>query len=282
MTTLHVGGRSESSLYDACTHCFNAVPSHAARFRIFWQVRHGQSLGNVDPAVYETIPDHRLPLTEKGKAQAIAAGRGVASVVGQSKVCAYVSPYARSVQTFQHMLMELEHGQVVRARMEPRVREQDFGNFQDSEVMSKSKELRNKFGRFYYRFPNGESGADVYDRVTTVRATHCRAVSLSHPLTVRALPQFLDTLHREWEKPPSRKHERYDTVLVVTHGLTMRLLLMRWFRWSVETFERTKNPGNCEFVVMERTDGGQYILAEPSPHIIGLTHEQCRYGAWHV
>ena len=38
---------------------------------------------------------------------------------------------------------------------------------QDKEKMQKNKDERARFGRFYYRFPQGESGADVYDRVST-------------------------------------------------------------------------------------------------------------------
>lgn len=30
------------------------------------------------------------------------------------------------------------------------------------------KETREKFGRFYYRFPEGESAADVFDRVSSM------------------------------------------------------------------------------------------------------------------
>ncbi len=39
---------------------------------------------------------------------------------------------------------------------------------------------------------------------------------------------FLGTLYREHSVPKT------DNVLIVSHGLTMRLFLMRWFRWTVE------------------------------------------------
>lgn len=52
-------------------------------------------------------------------------------------------------------------------REECRIREQDFGNFQVEERMRAVKETRLKFGRFFYRFPEGESAADVYDRVSS-------------------------------------------------------------------------------------------------------------------
>ena len=40
--------------------------------------------------------------------------------------------------------------------LEPRLREQDFGNFQDPADMPKVMGDRQEFGRFYFRFPDGE------------------------------------------------------------------------------------------------------------------------------
>ena len=46
-------------------------------------------------------------------------------------------------------------------------------------------------------------------------------------------------------------------VVIVTHGLALRLFLMRWFQWSVECFEESQNPGNCQLVTMnKRKDEG--------------------------
>jgi broad specificity phosphatase PhoE len=42
------------------------------------------------------------------------------------------------------------------------------------------------------------------------------------------------------------------SVVIVTHGLALRLFLMRWFQWSVECFEESQNPGNCELVTMNK------------------------------
>ena len=33
-----------------------------------------------------------------------------------------------------------------------------------------------------------------------------------------------------------------QSLVIVTHGLTMRLFCMRWFHWSVEYFESLENP----------------------------------------
>lgn len=35
--------------------------------------------------------------------------------------------------------------------------------------MKIEKKLRAIYGRFFYRFPNGESAADVYDRITGIQ-----------------------------------------------------------------------------------------------------------------
>jgi broad specificity phosphatase PhoE len=41
-------------------------------------------------------------------------------------------------------------------------------------------------------------------------------------------------------------------ILIVTHGLTLRLLLMRYFQLSVEEFEQSYNSQNAKLVVMDR------------------------------
>ena len=39
---------------------------------------------------------------------------------------------------------------------DPRIREQEWGNFQDPKEMSKVIDERRKIGAFFYRFPTGE------------------------------------------------------------------------------------------------------------------------------
>lgn len=42
------------------------------------------------------------------------------------------------------------------------------------------------------------------------------------------------------------------TVVMVTHGLALRIFLMRWLHWSVDEFERVYNPPNSQPIVLER------------------------------
>jgi len=200
-------------------------------------VRHGQSLGNIDESLYATIPDNAMPLTEKGWQQATAAGNQLRSILPpNASVRFLVSPYVRTMETFHgichawcppvgdaaawHSKLRRDHN--LSWRQDPRLREQDFGNFQDSQAMRKAKAERARFGSFYYRFPNGESGSDVYDRLST----------------------FLDSLWRSFDNHPA------DVYVIVTHGICLRILLMRYFRYTVEQFHVLANPTNAEMFVL--------------------------------
>ena len=114
------------------------------------------------------------------------------------------------------------------------MREQEWGHWRDLSTCAATNAARDMFGTFNYRIPEGESGADVYDRVS----------------------DFCGTLNRDFAKPDFPQN-----ALIVTHGMTLRLFLMRWFHWTVEDFEQVANPGNYQLVVLERQLNGKYRLA---------------------
>jgi broad specificity phosphatase PhoE len=189
-------------------------------------LRHAESLGNVDESAYCRVPDHALPLTDAGRAQAAAAGPAVRALLGDGPVAAYVSPYVRTVETYRLLeVADLVTGYVP----EPRLREQDWGNLQDPAEQEVQKRLRHEFGHFFYRLAHGESGADVDDRVAS----------------------FVDQLERRVADDP--RHP--DTALVVSHGLTTRLLCRRVFSWSIELFESLSNPDYCDPRVLTGRNG---------------------------
>ncbi|GHB71507.1 phosphoglycerate mutase [Streptomyces cirratus] len=196
-------------------------------------VRHGESQGNADDTVYEREPDHALRLTPVGREQARHTGARLRELFGDERISAYVSPYRRTLQTFRELRLDPTR---VRMREEPRLREQDWGNWQDHEDVRLQKTYRDAYGHFFYRFAQGESGADVYDRVGS----------------------FLESLYRSFEAP-----DHPENVLLVTHGLTMRLFCMRWFHWSVAEFEALSNPGNGEFRSLVLGPDGRYRLDRP-------------------
>eukprot|EP00928_Gymnodinium_smaydae_P066202 TRINITY_DN49247_c0_g1_i1.p1 TRINITY_DN49247_c0_g1~~TRINITY_DN49247_c0_g1_i1.p1 ORF type:complete len:424 (+),score=39.77 TRINITY_DN49247_c0_g1_i1:76-1347(+) len=214
----------------------------ARKQKIMWQrlpdrivlMRHGQSEGNVDPLLYTCKGDSRLELTSLGVQQSKDAGARLASLVSRDdRILVCVSPFERTYQT----LLGLYHGgfpqeQVTRIHVDAQIREQEFGNFQSPGLSSKVRVEQEKVGRFYYRRPDAESSADVLDRVTL----------FWHQLLSNDKSNGL--LHGA--------DEEYSLCLVVTQGLTIRLMLMCLLHWSVETFESAWNLGNCEYHVLKK------------------------------
>lgn len=47
---------------------------------------------------------------------------------------------------------------------------------------------------------------------------------------------------------------------MVTHGLTIRLFIMRFFHLTVEEFEQMLSPANCDLVVLSLQENGKYML----------------------
>jgi len=226
-------------------------------------MRHAQSLGNVNHHAYQHIPDHRLTLTPTGIQQAQIASHKLIQILNaplnssksvlNGTVLFFTSPYLRTRQTLRELIhgMNLSESQY-QIREDCRLREQDFGQLQEPDSMEFVKQQRLKVGRFWFRPTSGEAGADVYDRVS----------------------MFLDSFFRELD---SFRHVvgspgsfTYENVVIVTHGLTMRLFCMRYFRWTVEEFEEVWNPENTEMWVLEKMENdGRYKLIYPKKIWIG-------------
>ncbi|CAJ1960914.1 unnamed protein product [Sphenostylis stenocarpa] len=208
-------------------------------------VRHGESQGNNDPAAYDTTPDHRIQLTHHGIAQARLAGARMRGLISGDdspnwRVYFYVSPYTRTRSTLREIGRSFSKKRVIGVREECRIREQDFGNFQVQDRMNVIKETRQRFGRFFYRFPEGESAADVFDRVSS----------------------FLESLWRDVDMNRLNHNPSDDlNLIIVSHGLASRVFMMKWFKWTVEQFELLRNVGNGEFRVIQLGSGGEYSLA---------------------
>jgi broad specificity phosphatase PhoE len=197
-------------------------------------IRHGNSEGNADRERYATIADHALSLTPEGEQQAFESGLQLKELIDDESVRVYLSPYTRTRQTYQQISQSIA-ANVDRVLEDPRLREQDWGHLRPSDQNEDITRERDNFSTFYYRIPDGESGADVYDRIST----------------------FLETMHRDFEEsdyPPN--------ALIVTHGFAMRLFLMRWFHWTVEEFENLRNPKNCQIVVIELQPDNHYKLVD--------------------
>lgn len=195
-------------------------------------IRHGESEGNSDPSIYEKKPDYALELSERGLEQAKEAGKKLKDLIKEESAFLYVSPFWRTWRTYEQIAISFDSGQL-RHIEEPRLREQEWGHLRSQENKKKIDKERDEYGPFYYRIPDGESCADVYDRVS----------------------DFFGTLHRDFAK-----EDFPENAVIITHGMTLRLFLMRWYHWSVEKFESYGNPENCQIVVLERNESDKFDL----------------------
>ncbi|CAG8032547.1 unnamed protein product [Penicillium olsonii] len=213
--------------------------------RMIILVRHAQSEGNKNRDIHQTIPDHRVKLTNEGLRQAEDAGRRLRDLLHPDDTLHFfTSPYRRTRETTEGILESLTSDtpapspfprHTIKVYEEPRLREQDFGNFQPcSTEMERMWMERADYGHFFYRIPNGESAADAYDRVSG----------------------FNESLWRLFGED-----DFANVCVLVTHGLMARVFLMKWYHWSVEYFEDLRNINHCEFVVLTlNPNNGKYTL----------------------
>ncbi|KAK3297708.1 histidine phosphatase superfamily [Chaetomium fimeti] len=229
--------------------------------RLIILVRHAQSEGNKNRDIHQTIPDHRVKITQDGWQQAYEAGRRLRTMLREDDTLHFfTSPYRRTRETTEGILATLTSDDPepspfkrdnIKVYEEPRLREQDFGNFQPcSAEMERMWQERADYGHFFYRIPNGESAADAYDRVSG----------------------FNESLWRQFGED-----DFASVCVLVTHGLMSRVFLMKWYHYSVEHFEDLRNVNHCEFLIMRRNDdSGKYILENNLRTWSGLRKERAQ------
>ncbi|PGG98513.1 hypothetical protein GX51_06779 [Blastomyces parvus] len=213
--------------------------------RMIILIRHAQSEGNKNREIHQSVPDHRVKLTQEGQKQALEAGRRLRALLRPDDTLHFfTSPYRRTRETTEGILTSLTSDDpspspfprnTIKVYEEPRLREQDFGNFQPcSAEMERMWQERADYGHFFYRIPNGESAADAYDRVSG----------------------FNESLWRLFGE-----QDFASVCVLVTHGLMTRIFLMKWYHFSVEYFEDLRNVNHCEFVIMKKNENdGKYVL----------------------
>lgn len=195
-------------------------------------IRHGESEANVDRYLFGKVPDYTIELTEKGRQQAQIAGDNLKEIVRNEQIYFYISPFWRARSTFENVALAFENFQF-RYNEEPRLREQEWGYLRCNEDFDKICRERKEYGTFYYRIPGGEAGSDVYDRIN----------------------DLLGSMFRDFKKDTFP-----ENCVLITHGLTIRLFIMRFFHLTVEEFEVMESPENCSLVILELQNDGRYLL----------------------
>lgn len=207
-------------------------------------VRHGETTANIDKSVYIETADHAVPLSKIGHLQAKAAGNKLAShfVNSTTLTRVWASPYKRTRQTAQEIMAELKIAGInFDYREHINLCEQQYGLFDGipdedlhrhypAEAAHYDKCERHE-GKFWARMPLGESRFDVAVRVHQAFGTWIR---------------------------DAERHGITD-LIVVTHGVTLRAIVMQWLHLTPEWFEAEKNPANCAIRLIQDNKDFGYI-----------------------
>lgn len=174
------------------------------------------------------VGDAKTPLADPDGRQAYETGVGLAKQRDTLPDVVFVSPYDRTLATYEHLCRGWPGLSSVKMVKEDRIREQEHGLatiYNDWRVFQalnpEQRMLRAHDGPYWYRYPQGESVPDVRDRNRS----------------------FLDTLIRDYHG---------TDVLVVTHHLNILATMANLQRWDADEFIRfdeTQKPINCGVTV---------------------------------
>ena len=197
-------------------------------------IRHGESKQNVGINIEEKIPDHVIELTENGKQQAYETGIWLNQYVIENNIDLsharlYVSPFTRTRQTANLINESLKIEDIMENYL---LVEQQYGLFSDNKWDDIKKMFPTEFeyydnfyqngGKFYQRFPMGESPMDVAVRTR----------------------MFLNDL----------KGENIDNVFIVSHGTALKTLIMNYFNYNPDWYDKTRTMTNCEVRLIDKNN----------------------------
>lgn len=192
------------------------------------------------------LPDHKVYLTEQGKEEARLAGEFLKKYITDNEVdlsnsVMWVSPYTRTRETASIINDILG---IQKVKEDITLIEQQYGLFSDKEIAKIREMYPDQFafydnyyqndGKFYAKLPQGESPFDVALRTK----------------------QFIDTIYRDKE----------DVLFVVSHGATIKTIVMNFFHYSPEWYSSEITPGNCSIRLIEadgKVNYERYIYNEP-------------------
>ena len=195
-------------------------------------VRHGNSEANNNYDILKNVPDNKVHLSEKGIKQAKEAGKRLKQLLGNESIQFYVSPYTRTKETYENILESLKSNHTSCIYV-PDLREQEYGNLQ-SEMERQFKEQK-EVGIYFYRFKNGESGADVHARMNI----------------------FLQYLFR---RILAIDYLSWDNIIIVSHALTIKFFIMAFLNLPVNEFDNIKQLDNAQYLVINKNKFGKYRI----------------------
>jgi broad specificity phosphatase PhoE len=190
------------------------------------------------------VSDHSTPLAKEGEAQALETGKKLHNIIELPDII-YVSPHLRTLKTLEYITKSWPELNDIRVVSDERIREQEHGLqtlYNDARVFNvfnPDQALLSRLeGGYWYRHLNGESKADVRDRVRS----------------------FMATLIRE---------NFGQNVLVISHHLTLlsiRATIERWFPEKFMSVDEMQKPINCGVTIYDgdssKGKDGKLVLRE--------------------
>ncbi|WP_053363236.1 histidine phosphatase family protein [Bacillus sp. FJAT-27251] len=193
-------------------------------------IRHGEAQHNIDRSVMAHTHDSQHSLTVLGQKQVEETGEFMKGIL-DDKTIVYSSPYLRTMETAKAIHKHLPAA--VPFYQNPLIREWELGNLYD--FANRTPEAKKEFkaaGQFYFRYPNGESLADVYLRAT----------------------MFMNTVVER-----VRRQQRYENIVIVSHAAFMHMLLAFLLNWPVDDLLGFKPIENAAVIKIDETDNGDYL-----------------------
>jgi broad specificity phosphatase PhoE len=207
----------------------------------YFLVRHGESEGNVNKALYDEKSDFEIDLTMKGKAQAVTAATKILEVVDKCNTYnlygeqysfkqtlyadMFFSPYKRAKETANIIKSILDYHKedinINLYRENVLLHERRWGKLRKhAEQFKRKSEEREKLFTFFHRPEDGESFYDAYQRAVL-------------------FDLWLNT------------HNTYENRIIVAHGEFNKVYIMHLLGWSIDEFENYQSIKNGEVIVIK-------------------------------
>lgn len=189
-------------------------------------MRHALSGANTGVQDTRKIPDHEVTILPEGIPLVRKRGEEIGADYLNGALV-YSSPYKRARQTLRQVLIGAglikseDEKPPFKLLEDVRLREVEHG-YGGQKSVDKQKAMRDRIGYFWYQLERGESPVQAYDRVSG----------------------FLESFMREMQR------KQKDRSLIVSHGLTIRVFVMRFFHLTVEQFDTIANPHNGDIITI--------------------------------
>ncbi len=182
--------------------------------------RHGQSSEDIDPTLHNINSGKIAVLTDKGKEQANQLGLNLKTKILQAeRFNVYVSPALRAQETW--MILSAQINPPIEVVTDSRIRNLNWGNI-TLENRATIEAQRYESGVLNFTFPEGDHTPDY----------------------INSLNNFIESV----VAPSKVNDSEISTLLFITHGFALRVILKHLLVLSEKAFQWLRNPPNCHTI----------------------------------